>query len=569
MLALDYFIFALMLLISAAIGIYFRFTGGKQKTNNEFLLADRNMPILPVAFSLMASFMSASSVIGLPADTYLFGLNMPYMNIGGIIGVILSSYLLLPVFFDMQLTTVYEILYMSVALYAPALALSAVTDLPIWASVVSTGVVCTFYCMMGGMKAVLWTDVFQALMMFLCVFAVLIKGLLDLGAKKIYQINLDGGRLNVPGFDFDPEIRYTMWNLQLQALFMSITLFGGNQVQVQRMLTLKSLTHARWSIIACIFIACPFHILNCSLGLVLYAYYYMCDPLSAQGSKIDSADQMIPYHIMSTLSQYPGLTGACVSGIFSATLSTLSSAVNSLTAVTMEDFIRPFFLSTGISEDKVTYSSKGITLFYGFLTLALTFLVATFGNLVQAAITIFGMVGGPALAVFLLGMLTKRSNEKGVIIGFILSFALALWASFGASTYGPPPETLSLSTEGCPLNSSSDSLTTPLSLPESLTTPSLTTIQNNISNSTVDEESEEYIFPLYRISYMWFAQIGFFSAIIIGYFASVLINLMTGEQCNVPNELMSPMYLRVFGASETSKKTKKMKGSLELYETRS
>lgn len=107
--AVDYVIFGLMLLVSAGIGVYFRFSGGKQKTTDEYLLAGQNMSILPVAFSLMASFLSAITVIGIPAEMYRFGIHMAYMNVGYLLGMTLTAYLSLPVYFELQASTAYEV----------------------------------------------------------------------------------------------------------------------------------------------------------------------------------------------------------------------------------------------------------------------------------------------------------------------------------------------------------------------------------------------------------------------------------------------------------------------------
>ncbi|GBN33480.1 Putative sodium-dependent multivitamin transporter [Araneus ventricosus] len=90
------------------IGIYFRFSGGKQKTTDDYLLAGKDMSILPVAFSLMASFLSAITVIGVKAEMYQYGINMAYMNIGYVIGMILTAYISLPVFFELNASTAYE-----------------------------------------------------------------------------------------------------------------------------------------------------------------------------------------------------------------------------------------------------------------------------------------------------------------------------------------------------------------------------------------------------------------------------------------------------------------------------
>ncbi|KAF8763707.1 Sodium-coupled monocarboxylate transporter 1 like protein [Argiope bruennichi] len=146
----DYIMFAALLAVSAGIGVFFIFKS-KKNTNDEYLLAGKDMSILPVAFSLMATFMSATTLMGIPAEMYLYGTNMAFMNIGFIIGPIITSYIFLPIYFANDISTAYEylekrfgkttrkitsamfviqnLLFTSATLYAPALALSAVTSL--------------------------------------------------------------------------------------------------------------------------------------------------------------------------------------------------------------------------------------------------------------------------------------------------------------------------------------------------------------------------------------------------------------------------------------------------------
>ncbi|GFY45108.1 putative sodium-dependent multivitamin transporter [Trichonephila inaurata madagascariensis] len=582
----DYIIFALMLLVSAGIGVFFRFSGGQQKTTDEYLLAGKDMSILPVAFSLMASFLSAITVIGVPAEMYRFGINLAYLNIGYVIGMVVTAYISLPVFFELNASTAYEyldkrfgklartltsvvfvfqmILYMSVVLYAPALALSAVTNLSTWVSVISIGVVCTFYCTLGGMKAVLWTDVFQALLMFLGIFAVLIKGFLDVGITDVYNIALEGGRLGFPGFEWDLTQRYTIWNIMIQGVVLSMISFGGNQVQIQRLLTVKNISRSRLSLYVSIPMGCSFHLLNCLVGIVIYAYYSTCDPMTREDNPISSADQLLPYYMMSTLSAYPGLPGLCICGVFSASLSTVSSAVNSLTAVTMQDLLKPFLVSRGLSQKKMAFSAKAITLFYGFLCIILTFLVASFGNLVQASLTVFGMLGGPVLSVFFLGMMTTRANEKGAVIGLLSAISIAAWISFGASANAPDPKFLPVSLEGCPANTS---LTSSI-LNETMTLSLISRPEVSMLNESMISDTEaiaEEIFPVYKLSYMWFAPIGLIVGLVVGYVASIIINLISGETPDVPEELLSPL-VKYFMNKKTNTKEKEMKavGSIEL-----
>ncbi|XP_071034916.1 putative sodium-dependent multivitamin transporter isoform X2 [Parasteatoda tepidariorum] len=547
----DYVMFSLMLIISAAIGVYFRFRGNKQKTTDEYLLAGKDMPILPVAFSIMASFMSATAIIGTPMEVYYFGIQMAYTCVSYIIGMTISAYTTLPVYFEMGASTIYEyaerrfgkhtrtltsssfilqmILFMSVVLYAPALALSAVTNMSMWVSIVSVGVVCTFYCTIGGMKAVLWTDVFQSFLMFFGVIAILIKGCIDVGIGNAIQIAKDGGRIALPSFDLSFYKRYTAWNILIQGVIVAVSLFSANQIQVQRLLTLKNIKRSRWALFSSYPISIALYLMICFVGVVLYAYFSKCDPLSPPNNPIYKGDQLLPYFMMISLENYPGLAGICICGIFSASLSTVSSCVNSLTVVTMQDLIRPFVLSKNLSEIKLSIIAQLITFFYGLLCIALTFVFASVGSLVQLSVTVFGCLGGPVLAVFLLGMFTTRSNEKGVIIGFLIGMGISSWIGFGIVAYSTKHDALPVSIEGCPKVNSSIMINFLNATEYADSSNSHANYIAGFENKTdikVENDNTEYIFPLYRISFMWTVAVGFFLTYIIGYFSSIIINIV-------------------------------------------
>ncbi|CAL1301301.1 unnamed protein product [Larinioides sclopetarius] len=335
--AADYILFILMLLVSAGIGLYFKFSGGKQTTTDEFLLAGKNMSILPVAFSIMASYLSAIAVIGVPAEVYMFGIHMVYFYVSYPIGVVIASYVCLPVFFKSGECTAFEMLYMAVVLYAPALALSAVTNVSIWTSVISVGVVCMFYCTLGGMKAVLWTDLFQAMLMFIGIFAIVIKGFSDIGFSEVFRIGYEEDRIAIPTLSPSLTERYTVWNLLIQGCIYSLMTFGATQIQIKRLLTLKNISRSRMALYLSIPLNVLFYILACVAGLVIYAHFYKCDPLTASNKPISAADQLLPFYIIKVLGGYPGLPGLCICGVFAAALSTVSSGLNSLSSVTMQD----------------------------------------------------------------------------------------------------------------------------------------------------------------------------------------------------------------------------------------
>ncbi|KAF1666967.1 Sodium/iodide cotransporter, partial [Aptenodytes patagonicus] len=214
----DYGVFGLMLLISTGIGLFHGLAKGGQKTLEDFFTGGRRMSALPVGLSLSASFMSAIQVLGVPAEAYRYGAKFLWMCLGQLLNTLLTAQLFLPVFYRLGLTSTYEpsparcprcrwdgaltpffpqMLYTGIVIYAPALILNQVTGLDIWASLLSTGVICTLYTTIGGMKAVIWTDVFQVFVMLSGFIAIIIRGVLLVGGPaRVLGIAANGSRVN-------------------------------------------------------------------------------------------------------------------------------------------------------------------------------------------------------------------------------------------------------------------------------------------------------------------------------------------------------------------------------------
>uniref|UniRef100_A0A8C7SYY8 Solute carrier family 5 member 8 n=1 Tax=Oncorhynchus mykiss TaxID=8022 RepID=A0A8C7SYY8_ONCMY len=361
--AADYAVFALMLLVSAAIGVYYAIVGRGQSSSREFLMGGQSMTAVPVALSLTASFMSAITVLATPAEVYRYGASYGLFSLSYVLVVVVSSEVFLPVFYRLGITSTYEyleirfnratrllgtvmfivqtMLYTGIVIYAPALALNQVTGMDLWGAVISTGVVCTFYCAMGGLKAVVWTDVFQVGIMVAGFLSVIIRAVvLQGGVSNILNHAELGGRLNFWDFDASPLRRYTFWTITFGGTFVWTSIYGINQAQVQRYISCKSMTHAKMSLY--INLLGLWIIMLCSVfaGLCLYSVYKHCDPWTA--GTVSAADQLMPYMVMDILRDYPGLPGLFVAAAYSGTLSTVSSSVNALAAVTIEDLIKPY-----------------------------------------------------------------------------------------------------------------------------------------------------------------------------------------------------------------------------------
>ncbi|XP_026547468.1 sodium/iodide cotransporter-like, partial [Notechis scutatus] len=215
----DYGVFGLMLLVSTGIGLFYGLSRGGHKSAEDFFTGSRAMSALPVGLSLSASFMSAIQVLGVPAEAYRYGMKFLWMCLGQLLNSLLTAGLFLPVFYRLGLTSTYEylelrfskkvrlcgtvqyiiatVLYTGIVIYAPALILNQVTGLDIWASLLSTGTICTFYTTIGGMKAVIWTDVFQVFVMLSGFVAILIQGTLLVGGPgQVLSIAYNHSRIN-------------------------------------------------------------------------------------------------------------------------------------------------------------------------------------------------------------------------------------------------------------------------------------------------------------------------------------------------------------------------------------
>uniref|UniRef100_UPI0037E7CD70 sodium-coupled monocarboxylate transporter 1-like n=1 Tax=Semicossyphus pulcher TaxID=241346 RepID=UPI0037E7CD70 len=534
----DYVVFALMLAVSAAVGVYYAWAGRGQGSSRDFLTGGRRLTALPVSLSLTASFMSAITILSKPAEVYRYGANIGFFALSYVTMVVITSEVFLPVFYRLAITSTYEylelrfnkatrllgtvlfivqtILYTGIVIYAPALALNQVTGVDLWGAVISTGVVCTFYCTVGGLKAVVWTDVFQLGVMLAGFMSVIIKSaILQGGFVTIISDSQQGGRLNFGDFDTNPLRRHTFWTISIGGTFVWVSIYGINQAQVQRYISCKSVTHARLALYLNLLGLLSILLCSVSAGLCLFSVYKNCDPWTA--GLVSAPDQLMPYLVMDTLRDNPGLPGLFVAAVYSGSLSTVSSSINALAAVTVEDLIKPY---TNMSEKYVFWTSKGLSLIYGFICIGMAGLASLMGGILQAAVSILGVIGGPLLGLFTLGILCPFANSKGALSGLVSGLVLSLWVCIGALMYPPTPEMrrpLSLSTEGCNFTAADNLNWTSTALPTEPTSITTAQAQSSDGKSLLADN-------WYSLSYLYLSPIGTVTAISVG----LLVSLLTG-----------------------------------------
>uniref|UniRef100_A0A671U5X5 Sodium-dependent multivitamin transporter n=1 Tax=Sparus aurata TaxID=8175 RepID=A0A671U5X5_SPAAU len=507
----DYVIFALLLAASTGIGLFYAFSGGRQRTTQEFLMADRSMSCLPVSLSLLATFQSAVAILGTPSEVYTFGTQYWFLGCSFFLGLLIPAHVFIPVFYRLRLSSAYEylelrfnrtvricgtvtfifqmVIYMGVVLYAPALALNAVTGFDLWGAVLAVGLVCTLYTALGGLKAVIWTDVFQTVVMFAGQTAVIVVGASQAGGMgEVWRKAVNGSRIAGLDLNPDPLERHTFWTLGVGGVFLMLALYGVNQAQVQRYLSSRTEKDA---IMSC-YVVFPCQqivlCLGCLMGLVMFARYGEDSPLDK--GYVQTNDQMVLYFVMDVFRDLPGLPGLFVACLFSGALSTISSAFNSLATVTMEDLIRPYF--PNMTEAKATLLSKGLALVYGLVCLAMAYIASRMGSVLQAAFSIFGMVGGPLLGVFCLGMFFPWANPTGAVVGLVAGLAMAFWIGIGSFVMR---------------------MSGPTSLPQLNATAS--PLFDNMTTSA-----------LYSLSYLWYSAHNSTTVVVVGLIVSLLTDFI-------------------------------------------
>ncbi|XP_047467909.1 solute carrier family 5 member 6 [Mugil cephalus] len=533
----DYVIFAILLTASLGIGLYYALSGGRQRTTQEFLMADRSMGCLPVSLSLIASFQSAVAIIGVPAEIYTHGTQYWFIGVAYILGLLIPAHVFIPVLYKLRLSSAYQylelrfskavricgtltfifqmVIYMGVCVYTPAFALNAVTGFELWGVVLATGLVCTLYTTMGGLKAVIWTDVFQTVVMFAGQLAVIVVGVQKTGGvSEVWRKVWEGNRISGIDLNPDPTERHTFWTLSVGGIFLMLSLYGVNQAQVQRYLsarTEKEAVRSCYMVFPSLQLALA---LSCVMGLVMFARYCGED-LSDQLGSI-SRDAMVIYFVMDMLQGLPGLPGLFVACLFSAALSTISSAFNSLATVTMEDLIKPHF--PNMTEARATLLSKALAVSYGLVCLAMAYLTHLMGDSVlQVALKIFGLVGGPILGLFCLGMFFPCANSTGALVGLASGLAVSFWIGIGSIV--TPSSGTTLLPPDCRVN----------------TTGAFQTV---LSNVTMSRPSGLKRF--YSLSYMWYSAFNCFTVILVG----LIITFLTGpmKEEDVAPGTIFPLY---------------------------
>jgi len=435
-----------------------------QESTDDYYVGGRNLPWWAVGISTMATQTSANSFIGIPAFVALTvggGLTWLQYELAVPLALIFVMIFLVPFFRDLRLISVYEYLEMrfdrptrlvmsgvflvsrglatGIGVYASAVVLSVCLDISIALCIVIIGVVTVIYDTLGGMAAVVWSDVVQLVVLIGGLFLCIYLGVTEAGGfgavvaahapERLQGVDWGHGVGDGTGAPF--------WGFLIGGFFLYASYYGVDQSQAQRELSAPTTADTKKSLVFNAVARFPLTLLYVVMGLAVGAVYHASTELQAAVPD-EHLDYLVPEFIVAMVPT--GLKGVLFAAILAAAMSSLDSALNSLSAATMRDFIEPFSKITDEQTRgrRLLLWSKVTTVVWGAAMVGFAFLVGDISKTVVEGINKLGsFFYGPLLAAFLAGVLDKRARGPAVIAGVFggVGVNLALYLVFGEALY--------------------------------------------------------------------------------------------------------------------------------------
>lgn len=428
-----------------------------QRSADDYYVGGRAMPWWALGVSTLATQSSANSFIGIPAFVALVpggGLTWLQYELALPLAMLVVMLLFVPVFRGLGLVSIYEYLELrfdrstrrllsvvflvsralatGVALYAAALVMQVCTGAPLAACVVGMGLLTVAYDLMGGMKAVVWSDVLQMGVLLGGLVVCLVLALQAAGGWEAALAAVEPARLAAlgAGHGLGDGAAGPLWGFFVGGLVLYVAYYGVDQSQVQRQLSARDVRQAHRVLLFNGLARFPLTLLYAALGLALAAVWAGSESLRGAMTP-GRPDELVPQFIAQFLPV--GVRGLVVAALLAAAMSSLDSSLNSLSAATMRDFVGP-----RVAPNHALRASRLCTLAWGLVIVGVG-LVA--GDLARGVVEAINRVGalfyGPLVAAFACGILDRRATGAGVRAGVAAGLALnlGLWWGLGSTLF--------------------------------------------------------------------------------------------------------------------------------------
>lgn len=438
---LDWLIIGVYMFGMLGVGFYF-YRGAKNGSSNEFFLGSRSIPAWAAGISMFAGSISSISYLAIPAKAYETNWQYIMSKMSTIAGLIFVAIMIVPLFRRLNLVSVFNYLEtrfhpsirllssalwmlmqiggrMGIVLFLPAMAIGTITDTNIVACIVVVGIFTIIYTALGGMKAVVWTDVFQV--MVLTGGACFAIGFIiyQLGLMPVVETARAFEKTDMVNLSFDIT-QPTLWGFLILVLFDVVLTFPKDQVLMQRVLATPSEKEASRSVWVFAVVLLPSAFMFYIIGTVLFAYYR---EKPAQLNPMLPIDAVFPAFIGTELPA--GVTGLIIAGLFAAAMGTLSGIINSVATLLSVDFYGKFRNPT---QEQTVRFAEWMSVVVGLIGIGIAIILSRMDihSLLDLTIELFGLLGGSCAGAYTLGMFTRRANWQGVAIGIVAASLLTL-----------------------------------------------------------------------------------------------------------------------------------------------
>jgi len=438
---LDYAMLLAYLGVLVGMGVYF---SRREQSTENFFLAGRRAPWWAAGLSIFGTSISALTFMAIPALVYrkdwvYFLGNMMIVAVAPVV-----IYFYLPFFRGLDVTSAYEylekrfnvavrllgsgafLLYqlgrMGVVVYLPALALAAVTGFDVYLCIVLMGVLATAYTALGGIEAVIWTDVLQVLILLAGAALSFVIIVLETPGTAGELIALAAAEGKLHAVDLTWDVATTgLWVVVIGNFFKFWIPYSSDQSVVQRYLTTADERQAARSIWTNALLSAPAWLMFFSVGTALWLFYRAHPELLNPMSR---TDEIFPWFIAQQLPA--GISGLVIAALFAAAMSSLDSSMNSMATAITTDFYRRF--RPEVTDRAALWLARVATVLLGGVGTGFALYMAALGttSVWDQFLKIMGLFGGGLGGLFLAGVFTRRVSGRGVIVGFLAS-ALVLY----------------------------------------------------------------------------------------------------------------------------------------------
>ena len=431
---------------------------GRQRDTESYFLAGRRMPWLAVSLSMVASMLSALSYLGSPAAAYKDNASLILAGPAMLLATPLVIVLFFPIYRRLNVISVYEYIdrrfgtqaryaasalavlkiqgWMGIALFAPALALSTVAGVELNRTILLMGLVATGYTCLGGLAAVIWTDVIQFVILTAGAVLVAISLIWGVpgGLDQIKEIVLAAEKL-CPGDTHFSFFEPTALGVVLCYLILAFD-YGCNQVVMQRLFAARGLREMARALLLDRVLEILLGSLLLMIGLGMFAYFQVFPERLAEGI---AGDRILPFYIIHALPA--GLSGLLIAAVFAATMSSVDSGIHSAATLIQVDFVRPL-RRRPLTERQSLTLARGLTAGLGLLATATALLVSDTQGILETMSKVGGYTAAPITALFLLGVLTQKGHFLGWLVATAtVTFPLCIYVQHFAQVhwifYGP------------------------------------------------------------------------------------------------------------------------------------